>query len=101
MKKICAVLFIGIIITGCRAPSARLFVTPIPDPGSDAATLYKKHCSGCHSLPHPARHTYPQWEHMLDVMETRMEERGVTPPEEEERRVLLDYLKVHASGGGR
>ncbi len=101
MKKMLPVLLIGIILTGCTKPGAGFFLTPIPEAGSDGAILYRKNCSGCHSLPHPARHTYPQWEHMLGVMKMRMEERGVTPPGEEERRVILDYLKAHARGGGR
>lgn len=70
--------------------------TPIPDSGSADARLYTERCSACHSLPHPARHTPAQWEHLLGVMERHMADRGMEPLAPGERRRILAYLAAHA-----
>jgi hypothetical protein len=90
MKK--SMLIVGIIfITSCAAGRP----TPIPDMGSQAARLYVQKCGPCHSVPHPKRHTFPEWEHIIMVMKERMESKGMsfTP---EERKVVLSYLKEHS-----
>jgi hypothetical protein len=90
MKKSLLIVVI-IFITGCAAGRP----TPIPDTGSRAARLYVQKCGPCHSVPHPKRHTFAEWEHIITVMKERMESEGMsfTP---EERKIVLGYLKEHS-----
>lgn len=70
--------------------------TPIPDPESSDAQVYAARCGMCHSLPHPKRTRFEQWEHLVSVMETQIEHRGMPPLTEEDRGTILAYLRVHA-----
>ncbi len=70
--------------------------TPIPEPSSTAATLYREKCGICHAVPHPKRHTYEQWQHMMDVMERHARKGGMVLLTEEEKGVILEYLKRHS-----
>jgi len=70
--------------------------TPVPDMDSPAAELYVHKCGICHSVPHPKRLYYSQWQHMVDVMEKQMEQRGMSPLTEKEKNIILQYLKTHA-----
>jgi hypothetical protein len=72
--------------------------TPAPITGAaekDQAQVFSARCSGCHALPHPKRHTYPEWQRLVTVMEQRMQERGVAPLDDQQRRDILTYLKLN------
>lgn len=71
--------------------------TPIPDPQSIGARLYVEKCGVCHSVPHPKRHTFEQWRHMLTLMDKRMEEKLGAPLLAREKTVILEYLKRNSS----
>lgn len=90
MKKLFVMISI-VFVAGCAAGRP----TPIPDTGSPAARLYIEKCGPCHSVPHPKRHTFAEWEHIVTVMKERMDSKGMsfTP---EERRIVLGYLEEHA-----
>ncbi len=90
MKKSLLIASI-IFVAGCAAGRP----TPIPDTGSTAARLYVEKCGPCHSVPHPKRHTFAEWEHIIIVMKERMESKGMsfTP---EERKIVLTYLEKHS-----
>ncbi|MEE9614262.1 MAG: cytochrome C [Thermodesulfobacteriota bacterium] len=90
MKK-SLILFILVVVAACAGAP-----TPLPDEGSEAAGLYAAKCGLCHSLAHPARHTAHQWERMVEVMEGVMADKGMAALTEEERVVILGYLKEHA-----
>ena len=90
MKK--SLLLISMIfMAGCIAGRP----PPIPEAGSSAAGLYVDKCGPCHSVPHPKRHTFAEWEHIIKVMEGLMDKQGMsfTP---EERKTVLSYLKNHS-----
>jgi hypothetical protein len=90
MKKSLLIASI-LLIAGCAVGRP----TPIPDASSQAAGLYIEKCGPCHSVPHPKRHTFAEWEQIIVVMKKRMESKGMsfTP---EERKIVLDYLKEHS-----
>jgi hypothetical protein len=90
MKKSLFILSM-ILLVGCAAGK----LTPIPDTGSPAARLYVEKCGPCHSVPHPRRHTFAEWEHIIIVMKERMASKGIsfTP---EEKKIVLSYLKKHS-----
>jgi len=71
------------------------WATQIPDVDSASAQLYSQHCGVCHSLPHPARLDWPHWRSMLHVMKQRMDEKGLSMPNEEWKQIA-GYLKSHA-----
>ncbi|MFQ5509126.1 MAG: cytochrome C [Leptospirillia bacterium] len=79
------------LLAGCAGAP-----TPLPQGESESAVLYRNACGACHSVPHPARHTAEQWEHLLTLMEVRMAERGMAFPEPDARSRILGYLKAHA-----
>lgn len=70
--------------------------TPIPDADTPEAKVYVRKCSACHSLPHPKRLYFEQWQHMLKVMYMRISERNREPLSDKEQQAILKYLKSHA-----
>ena len=83
-------LVLAILLAACALD------TPIPEPDSPDAIVYRQQCSGCHALPHPRRHTAAQWKHMMLVMDHVREERSVAPLTPEQRDQILGYLEANA-----
>lgn len=90
MKKI----IIFVLFTAIAACAARQ--TPIPEPQSSEALIFLENCGACHSIPHPKRHTYAQWEHMISVMERQIKHEKMAPITDRERNAILGYLKRHS-----
>ncbi len=90
MKKT-VILLLLIASAGCAGRP-----TPIPEPTSPEAQLFAGKCGICHSVPHPKRYTYAQWEHMIKVMEKQMEHKKMVPLTEEEKNTILGYLRKHS-----
>ena len=90
MKKSLLILSM-IFIAGCTVGRP----TPIPGAGSPAARLYVEKCGPCHSVPHPKRHTFEEWRHIIVVMKKRMASKGMTLTPSENR-VILGYLQKHS-----
>ncbi len=82
---------IGAAATGCATGP-----TSIPDASSAGARLYVSKCGACHSLPHPKRNSYREWQHLLELMQQRMAEQKMPALTGEEKEVLLGYLQRHA-----
>lgn len=80
----------------------------LPQPDSAGARLTLKYCVQCHNLPNPAMHHAQKWPRIVERMTVRMRGEGnmgrlmadmmagVSPPGEDEARVLLAYLRKHA-----
>ena len=75
--------------------------TPLPDPQSAGAQVYSVRCSGCHQLYAPGSLTGAMWEMQVDRMQSEMRRRAVNPLTEQERYLVLSYLKAHASDGAQ
>jgi len=82
---------IGAAATGCATGP-----TPIPDASSAGAQLYISKCGVCHSIPHPKRNSYPEWQHLLELMQQRMAEQKMPALTGGEKKVILGYLQHHA-----
>jgi len=82
------IFFVIIVLAGCAGKA-----TPIPNADTAGGKVYREKCSQCHSLPHPKRHTFFQWEGMLAVMEQRMAERNLPKLTKDEKANILSYLK--------
>lgn len=90
LSKIIIGLSLGALVGCAGAP------TPIPDSDSPEARVYESKCSVCHSLPHPRRQTYSEWEKIVPVMEKEMQYKKLPPLTEEEKSTILSYLEKHA-----
>ncbi|MGD8312343.1 MAG: hypothetical protein PVJ66_07075 [Gammaproteobacteria bacterium] len=84
------------LLAGCAGQGLTRDGTALPDAGSPAAQLYVERCGGCHAVPHPGRHSYAGWLHLVPLMEQRMAERGMRPLTDRERDDLLGYLRLHS-----
>jgi mono/diheme cytochrome c family protein len=73
--------------------------TPLPDAQSAGAQVYGVRCSGCHQLYAPGSLTGAMWEVQVERMQTEMRRRAVNPLTEQEKYLVLSYLKAHASDG--
>jgi len=69
----------------------------LPDPQSAGAQVYGVRCAPCHQLYAPGTLTGAMWEVQVDRMQQEMRRRGVNPLTEQERYLVLSYLKTHAS----
>jgi len=68
----------------------------LPEARSPAAKLYTARCGSCHSLPHPRRLHYREWQQMVALMQQRMQERHMPPLTDKEQAIILNYLQAHA-----
>jgi len=78
-----------LLVAGCS--------TPLPDPQSAGAQVYKVRCSTCHALYAPGSLTAAMWEVQVDRMQSVMQRAAVNPLTEQERFLVLSYLKAHAT----
>ena len=67
----------------------------IPEPESPSARLFKERCTECHGLPGPKRHTPEQWDHLLVLMDSFMQEKVIDFPAQE-KKLVQDYLHRNA-----
>jgi cytochrome c5 len=67
----------------------------IPEPDSPGAKLYLKKCKQCHGLPAPKRHTAEQWDHLLVMMQSFMDQQNLAFPKDE-KKLIRDYLQRNA-----
>jgi hypothetical protein len=70
----------------------------LPDPESPGAQLYQARCaSGCHRLYNPGSMTSAMWEIQVDRMQQELARGGLAPFSEQERRLVLRYLRAYSS----
>jgi len=93
MRKYFVIPVIGLILftVSCSGLSPT-----IPAANSDDGKLYSKQCGSCHAVPHPKRLSFSGWKNLLPVMDTRMQERGMTKLNETDKKIILRYLKMHS-----
>jgi hypothetical protein len=85
-----AMIFLGAVVFlwSCAGSS-------LPEEGSPDEALFRSKCTACHSWPHPGRHSPWEWDHYLKLMDTHMQNRGITL-EPEERETIRAYLHRNA-----
>lgn len=107
-----------------RTPKIGISPDRLPDPASRGAITFARVCSQCHVLPSPKSHSAEEWEALVERMAVRMAMMGpwmegsegsggwnsddyskmmrrwmgAKPMGNEEKWVILDYLKSHALG---
>lgn len=71
--------------------------TRIPEPDSPGGQVYARRCgTTCHGPYRPESLKFEMWKFLVERMEAEMARRGLPPLEEEERRLLMDYLRKHS-----
>ena len=90
LARLVPVAIMMVVLTACSG------MPPLPDAGTAEAQVFQSRCGTCHGLPHPHRHTFAQWQHVLAFMEMRIRERGMQPLGSEDRNAILRYLKNNA-----
>ena len=90
MKRI-LIFFVLVLIYGCAGRP-----TPIPEASSPEGELFSTRCGMCHSVPHPKRHTFKEWEHIIGVMDKEMKHRKMEPLADDEKTAILRYLERNA-----
>jgi hypothetical protein len=89
VRRTVTLVFIVGLFWGCSMTQT------IPEPESPGAKLYLKKCTQCHGLPAPTRHTAEQWDHLLVMMQSFMEQQNLAFPEDE-KKMIRDYLHRNA-----
>jgi len=73
----------------------------LPDSQSRGARLIARYCTQCHDLPPPALHTSSEWPKVFARMDRRMvmmsRMDSILSPTDQERAVILSYLRQHAA----
>jgi hypothetical protein len=68
----------------------------LPEPESAGAKLYAARCNTCHRVFAPSSLKYAMWKIQVDRMQGEIVRRGMPPLTEDERAIVLDYLKRHS-----
>lgn len=90
MLRMILILMVGLFyMAGCVATQT------IPEPESPGAKLYLKKCTQCHGLPGPTRHTPEQWDHLLVLMESFMDQKNLAFSADD-KKLIRDYLHRNA-----
>jgi len=73
----------------------------LPDPQSQGARLLTRYCTQCHDLPSPTLHTSGEWPKVFARMNQRMKMMSrmgsILNPTDQQRSVILSYLRLHAA----
>ena len=70
----------------------------LPDPESPGARVYQARCAAdCHRLYDPGSMTVAMWGIQVDRMQQELARRALDPLTEQERRLVLSYLRAHSS----
>lgn len=82
-------MLLSLVFAGC-APK------PLPESGTSAEQLYAGRCGGCHRPYLPSTMTSAMWAVQVETMQLKMQQAGVAPLTDAERRAILDYLERNA-----
>ena len=72
----------------------------MPDADSPGAQLYQARCGTCHAPYEPRTLTAAMWEVQVERMRETMRRGGASPLTAEEQRMVLGYLRAHATDAG-
>jgi len=92
-KQCTRVALEGVLLTCLLAACAG--IGPWPEEGTPVHQTYVAQCGHCHNLPHPGRLNADQWDHMLALMVTIMDERKVAYTKDE-MQTIRAYLHRNA-----
>jgi cytochrome c5 len=85
-----------LLIAGAAALWLAACNAKLPEPESAGAKLYASRCNSCHRIYAPGLMKYEMWKFQVDRMQGEMVRHGLPPLTEQERTVVLDYLKRHS-----
>lgn len=65
----------------------------LPQQDSYAGQLYMKRCGNCHQPYNPHSMTPAMWQVQVPMMEQKMQQAGMHPLSDEDRKTIMDYLQ--------
>ncbi len=65
----------------------------LPQQDSYAGQLYMKRCGNCHQPYDPHSMTPAMWQVQVPMMEQKMQQAGMHPLSDEDRKTIMDYLQ--------
>jgi len=77
-----------LVLAGCQKP--------LPEAASPAGQLYAARCGSCHRAFQPGTLKYAMWVVQVDRKQSVIARAGLPPLTEQERTMVLDYLKRHS-----
>jgi hypothetical protein len=92
-----------VLLLICSACTIEAPPVPVdyPETGSAVTQLYLARCGDCHVAPQPASRTARVWPGIVQRMQMRMRAGARTPLDENELRLILDYVQRHAGTGSK
>ena len=92
------ILGLPLLLAACQ-PAQTPPRPPLPDADSPGARLVAERCGQCHAPPEPSRHSAEEWPSVVERMRVHMVRQANQVLNDEETRIVLDYLKEHARAG--
>ncbi len=84
-----AIAAMALAMAGCNRP--------LPEQNTAAAHLYASRCGQCHRPYWPGSLTTAMWQIQLELMQARMQQKGVPPLTGKERDMIMSYLARNAA----
>jgi mono/diheme cytochrome c family protein len=94
MPRVRRVALVGSIVLAAGCTRA------LPDADAPGAQMYAARCGTCHAVHDPRSLTAAMWVVQVGRMQETMRRRGAKPLDEQERALVLDYLRSHATDAG-
>ena len=88
VRRVLAGVALLIASAGCQKP--------LPDADSPGGRLYAARCGNCHRAFQPGTLKYAMWVVQVDRKQSVMARAGMPPLSDQERTLVLDYLKRHS-----
>ena len=88
MRRVLASVALLLALAGCQKP--------LPEADSAGGRLYAARCGSCHRAFQPGTLKYAMWVVQVDRKQSDIARAGQPPLTDQERTLVLDYLKRHS-----
>ena len=97
MKINLLVVTLGVVLlSACNNGQNTNLTHEIPEPESAGGKIFESFCADCHAPPRIKSHKPKEWRNIVERMQNHRLKKAYHLLNEEEKEVLLTYLKKHA-----